>query len=176
MAEGGFLVLFRLRALDGQCRMEYKFMTEYLTPNGLEKLKNELARLENNGRKEAAEKMRHAISFGDISENAAYDEARESLNLLEARISGLKGTIASAKIIDKNCARKVVEIGCTVLVLSVGKKQEFQIVGSEESDVLSGKISDRSPLGKMLLGKEKGSKICLDTPVGKTEYKILEIK
>ena len=132
--------------------------------------------MENEGRKEAAEKMREALSFGDISENAAYDEAREALSFLESRISELKGTIVSAKIIEKNRARKVVEIGCTVLVLSDGKKQEFQIVGSEESDVLVGKISNQSPLGKMLLGKEKGSKICLDTPGGKSEYKILQIK
>jgi transcription elongation factor GreA len=158
-------------------------MTGYLTPKGLEKLKKELAHLENEGRKEAAEKMRHAISFGDISENAAYDEARESQSFLESRISELKGKIASAKIIDlpagrqaKNCTKKVVEIGCTVLVLSEGKKQEFQIVGSDEVDVVSGKISHGSPLGKMLLGKIKGDKIFLDTPGGKIEYKILGIK
>ena len=151
-------------------------MQEYLTPKGLEKLKKELAHLENEGRKESAEKMRQAISFGDISENAAYDEARESQSFLESSISELKGIIASAKIIDKNCKRKVVEIGCTVLVESGGKKQEFQIVGSKEADVASGKISNQSPLGKMLLGKEKGSKICLDTPGGKIEYKILDIK
>jgi transcription elongation factor GreA len=159
-------------------------MVEYLTPGGLEKLKKELACLENEGRKEAAEKMRHAISFGDISENAAYNEARESQIMLEGKISELKEKIVGAKIIDpstrsgqgKNCAKKVVEIGCTVLVSEEGKKQEFQIVGSEEADVLLGKISNQSPLGKILLGKEKGSKICLDTPAGKSEYKILEIK
>ncbi len=151
-------------------------MSQYLTPEGLEKLKNELARLESEGRKEAAEKMRQAISFGDISENAAYDDARESQSFLESKIAELKGIIASAKIIEKNCTKKVVEIGCTVLLLSGGKKQEFQIVGSKEADVLAGKISNLSPLGKMLLGKEKGSKICLNTPAGKSEYEILEIK
>ena len=151
-------------------------MPQYLTPEGLEKLKKELAHLENDGRKEAAEKMREALSFGDISENAAYDEARESLSFLESKISDLRGKIASAKIIDKNCKRMVVEIGCTVVFLSEGKKQEFQIVGSEESDILAGKISNQSPLGKILLGKAKGDKICLDTPGGKIEYKILEIK
>jgi len=151
-------------------------MTQYLTPEGLEKLKKELAHLEKDGRKEAAEKMRQAISFGDISENAAYDDARESQSFLESKIAELKATIASAEIIDKKCTKKSVEIGCTVLVLAESKKQEFQIVGSEESDILAGKISHVSPLGKMLLGKEKGSKICLKTPVGETEYKILEIK
>ncbi|MFH1894602.1 MAG: transcription elongation factor GreA [Patescibacteria group bacterium] len=158
-------------------------MFQYLTPDGLEKLKKELVYLENDGRKEAAEKMRHAISFGDISENAAYDEARESQILLECKISELKGKIADAKLIvpstssgqGKSCTGKV-QVGSFVLVLSDRKKQEFQIVGSEEADVLAGKISNQSPLGKMLLEKEKGSKICLDTPDGKIEYKILEIK
>ncbi len=150
-------------------------MTEYLTPEGFEKLKKELAHLEDEGRKEAAEKMRHAISFGDISENAAYDEARESQSLLECKISELKGIISGAKLIENNCTGKI-QVGSTVLVSAEGKKQKFQIVGSEEADILSGKISHVSPLGKMLLGKEKGSKICLNTPAGKSEYKILEIK
>jgi len=150
-------------------------MTEYLTPDGLEKLKKELKRLEREGRKEVAEKMRHAISFGDISENAAYDEARESQSLLECKISELKGKIAGAKIIEKIFTGKI-QIGSVVLCSADGKKQEFQIVGSEEADVLSGKISNRSPLGKTLLGKEKGNRVCLNTPAGKSEYKILEVK
>jgi transcription elongation factor GreA len=150
-------------------------MAEYLTPDGLEKLKKQLTHLENEGRKEAAEKMRHAISFGDISENAAYDEARESQILLEGKISELKEKIVGAKIIGKNCTDKV-QVGSTVLVSEEGKEQEFQIVGSEEADVLAGKISNLSPLGKMLLGKIKGDKVCLNTPGGKIEYKILGIK
>jgi transcription elongation factor GreA len=149
--------------------------TKYLTKDGLEKLKKEVADLETRGRKEAAEKMRHAISFGDLSENAAYDDARESQNLLEAKISDLKAIIASAEIIEKSC-KKEIQMGCTVSLLSEGKKMEFQIVGAEEADVFSGKISYQSPLGKQLLNKIKGDKICLATPGGKTEYEILEIK
>jgi transcription elongation factor GreA len=150
-------------------------MTEYLTPEGLEKLKKELFYLENDGRKEAAEKMRLAISFGDISENAAYDDARESQGLLESKISELKGLIASAKIIEKNCVGKMIQIGCKVFVLSDGQEQEFQIVGSEEVDVFTGKISNESPLGKMLLGKSKGDEFFLSTPSGKIKYKIIGI-
>jgi transcription elongation factor GreA len=150
-------------------------MAEYLTPDGLEKLKKQLAHLENEGRKEAAEKMRHAISFGDISENAAYDEARESQIMLEGKICELKEKIVGAKIIGKNCTDKV-QVGSTVLVSEEGKKQEFQIVGSEEADVLAGKISNLSPLGKILLDKTKGDKVCLNTLSGKIEYKILRIK
>jgi transcription elongation factor GreA len=149
--------------------------TKYLTKEGLDKLKKEVADLETRGRKEAAEKMRHAISFGDLSENAAYDDARESQNLLEAKISDLKAIIASAEIIEKSC-KKEIQMGCTVSLLSEGKKMEFQIVGAEEADVFSGKISYQSPLGKQLLNKIKGDKICLATPGGKTEYEILEIK
>jgi transcription elongation factor GreA len=150
-------------------------MTEYLTPDGLEKLKKELKRLETEGRREAAEKMRHAISFGDISENAAYDDARESQSFLESKISELKGKIAGAKIIEKKCTGQV-QVGSIVVVLIKGEKQEFQIVGSQEADIILGKISNLSPLGKILLGQKKGSKVCLDTPSGKSECKIVEVK
>jgi transcription elongation factor GreA len=154
-------------------------MTKYLTKEGLEKLKKELTDLETRGRKEAAEKMRHAISFGDLSENAAYDDARESQNLLEAKIAELKDIIGSTEVIDmvqNRNGKKEVQMGSLVLLLSEGKKMEFQIVGQQEADVLAGKISYQSPLGKLLLGKIKGDKVCLVTPGGKTPYEILEIK
>lgn len=154
--------------------IKYNFMTEYLTPEGLEKLKKELAHLEKAGRSEAAEKLKHAVSFGDLSENAAYDEARESQNLLESKISELKGIISSAKIIEKNQTGKV-RIGSAVSVFCLGKKEEYQIVGSEEVDVLKGKISNQSPLGRALLGKAKGEKALLKIADGQVEYKILEI-
>lgn len=148
---------------------------KFLTRDGLEKLKNEVADLETRGRKEAAEKMRHAISFGDISENAAYDEARESHGLLEAKIADLKSIIASAQVVEKDC-QKAIQVGCFVSLLCDGKDLKFQIVGSEEVDVLAGKISYQSPLGKLLLGKQKGDKISLSTPGGKTEYQVVCIK
>ncbi|MFH1036787.1 MAG: transcription elongation factor GreA, partial [Patescibacteria group bacterium] len=150
-------------------------MTKYLTPEGLEKLKKELEHLEKIGRKEMAEKLKQAISFGDLSENAAYDEAKEAQGFLEGRISELKGIISSAQIIEKNNTTEV-QIGSTVLICTEGKNQEFQVVGSEEADVLNGRISNQSPLGKTLLGKRKGEKIKIRTPECVAEYEIIEIK
>jgi transcription elongation factor GreA len=150
-------------------------MAKYLTKDGLDNLKKELERLEKVERKEVAERLKHAISFGDISENAAYDEAKEALGFLEGKILELKETICSAKIIEKNGA-KVVQIGSLVSLVSKGEKEEFQIVGPEEADVFKGKISYESPLGKILMGKEKGAKVVLKTPGGQVNYEITGIK
>jgi len=150
-------------------------MTKYLTSDGLEKLKKELENLERVERKKIAEKMKLAVSFGDLSENAAYDEARESQSFLENRISELKGVIYSAKIVENNQARDV-QVGSIVLLSKGNEKEKFEIVGPEEADVFGGKISYQSPLGKVLLGKTKGSRVNIKTPEGKIEYKIFEIK
>jgi len=150
-------------------------MTRYLTYNGLEKLKKELDYLENVKRREVAEKLRHAASFGDLSENAAYDEAKDAQGFVEGRILELKGIISSAKLIEKSNTKEV-QIGSVVLLCSDNKKEEFQIVGPEEADVFNGKISYQSPLGEALLGKAKGSKVSIRIPNGKAEYKVLEIK
>jgi transcription elongation factor GreA len=150
-------------------------MAKYLTKDGLDNLRKELERLEKVERREVAERLKHAISFGDISENAAYDEAKEALGMLEGKILELKATICSAKIIEKNGA-KGVQIGSLVSLSSGGKKEEFQIVGPEEADVFKGKISYQSPLGKILIGREKGEKVVLKTPGGQVNYEIISIK
>ena len=148
---------------------------KYLTKEGFVKLKEELVRLERVGRKEVAEKLKQAVSFGDISENAAYDAAREAYSMLESRISELKGIIANVKIIKKG-GKQEVQIGSTVLLATGNDKEKFFIVGPEEADVLKGKISYQSPLGKLLLGKKKGEIVIMETPSAKVEYKILEIR
>lgn len=150
-------------------------MIKYLTPDGLDNLKKELEYCEKFKRKEVAEKLEHALSFGDISENAAYDEAKEALSFLEGKILELKEIISSAKLIKKN-GQGGVQMGSVVLVCSGNKKEEFQIVGQEEADVFKGKISYQSPLGKILIGKAKGSKVIVKTPGGETEYRIVDIK
>lgn len=150
-------------------------MAKYLTADGLESLKKELEYCEKIKRKEVAEKLKHAISFGDISENAAYDDAKEALSLLEGRILELKEIISSAKLIEKNGA-KGVQMGSTVSLRVGDKTEKFQIVGQEETDVFKGKISYQSPLGKALMGKIKGNKVVVKTPGGEIEYKIIEIK
>jgi transcription elongation factor GreA len=149
-------------------------MAQYLTPEGLEKLKKELENLTTVKRKEIAARLKHAISFGDLKENAAYSDAKEEQGFLEGRISELKGIISSAKLIEKKNTKDI-QIGSTVLVCCGGKKEKFHIVGPEEADIFCGKISHQSPLGKALLGKTKGSKVDIKTLDGKIEYEIIEI-
>lgn len=150
-------------------------MVRYLTPEGLERLKKELDYLENVKRKEITERIKHTASFGDLKENAAYDEAKEAQGFLERRILELRRIISTARLIKKNNTGEV-QVGSTVLLNSGDKKEKFQIVGPDEADISNGKISYQSPLGKIILGKTKGSKVIIKTPSGKAEYKILEIK
>lgn len=149
-------------------------MTEYLTPAGLEKLKKELDYLKNVKRKEIAEKLNYTASFGDLSENAAYDEAKDAQGFLEGRIVELAEIISAAKLIEKKRTNEV-QIGSTVLLSSAGQKEKFQIVGPEETDIINGKISYQSPLGQGILGKARGSKVVIQTPESKIEYKIVEV-
>lgn len=150
-------------------------MEKYFTEEGLKNLKKELDYLETDKRREVAEKLKHAISFGDLRENAAYDEARDEQGFLEGRISDLKKNIASAKLIKKEETGKV-QIGSTVALLSAGQKEKFQIVGPEEANISLGKISHQSPLGKLLLEKSVGDKVVIkNTEIG-IEYEIIDIK
>lgn len=145
-----------------------------LTPEGLEKLKQELNFLKTTKRKEIAERLKQAIAFGDLTENAAYHEAKESQGFLEGRILELTEIIREAKIIQKNTSG-LVSLGSKVLLEIDGEKQEFEIVGPNEANPLKGRISDKSPLGAEILNKGKGQFGELKTPEGKLRYKILEI-
>lgn len=148
-------------------------MANYLTPEGLAKLKRELYHLRITKRKEIAARLKHAASFGDLAENAAYQEAKEAQGFLEGRISELKKIIANAQLIKKNKTGRV-EIGSNVTLLS-DEEEKFQIVDPKEVDIAQNKISYQSPLGKALLGKTIGGEIILENPQGKIKYKILEI-
>lgn len=149
-------------------------MAKYLTPEALENFKKELDYLQNTKRKEIGERIKHAASFGDLKENAAYHEAKEAQAFLEGRILELKEIVSQAKTIEKKNSDKV-QIGSVVLIVSCGNEEKFQIVEPEEASAMSGKISYKSPLGETLLGKCAGEKIKLETPGGKSEYKILKI-
>ena len=149
-------------------------MEKYLTQEGLKKLKKELDYLKRVKRKEISEKLNHSISFGDLSENAAYDEAKEAQGFLEGKIAELNDVISHAKIISKKQTKNIT-IGSTVLVSLDHEKEKYEIVGPEESDTFNGKISYQSPLGKMLLNKTVGEKAIVETPSGKIEYKIVEV-
>lgn len=150
-------------------------MAKYLTKEGLLKLKQELEHLEKVKRKEVAEKLGQAVSQGDLSENAGYDSARDEQEFVERRIKELKSIINQAKIIGSEKSSKV-QIGSFVLLSSKEGKEEFQIVGSEEADILNKKISFLSPLGKALLSNQEGQIVKINTPDGEKEYKIIKIK
>jgi len=127
-----------------------------LTSGGLEKLKKELDRLKTAGRTEMAERLKHAISFGDLSENAAYHEAKEAQGFLEGKILELEKIIRSAKVIKETSQKDYVEIGSKILLLLDDQEMELEIVGSNEANPLKGKISGESPLGQTILRKRKG--------------------
>lgn len=150
-------------------------MAEYLTKDGLNKLKEELNYLEKTERKNVSEKLKQAISEGDLSENAGYEDAKEKQNFIEKRIKELKEIIAQTVIIEKKESDKV-RIGSFVFLETNESREKFQIVGSAEADVLKGKISYESPLGKAILNKKKGEVIKISTPDGQKEYKIIEIE
>jgi len=151
-------------------------MPRYLTKEGLEKLKKELDYLENTKRKELAKTLKHAISFGDLKENAAYHEAKDAQGFLEGRISELKGIIGTTELADKEYAPEgEVQIGSMVWLKSENGREKFQVVGPDESDILSGKISYKSPLGEILLGKKKGDEAILKKSESKIRYEIIKV-
>jgi len=150
-------------------------MPKYLTAEGLEKLKTELEYLKTVKRKEIAERLKHAISFGDLKENAAYHEAKDAQGFLEGKISELRAIVADAVVL-KNNNDGVARLGSVVLVVSGKDKEKFQLVAPEEADIMAGKISHKSPLGEALLGKVRGDKARVKIPKGETEYEVLEIQ
>lgn len=148
---------------------------KYLTPEGLEKLKKELQYLKEVKRKEIAEKLAKCISFGDLTENAEYAEAKDAQAFLEGRILELENLIANAVIISRK-NRAFVHLGSEVVLRTGFKKEKFKIVGAAEANPLEGKISVDSPLGKALLNQTEGKVIEVNTPQGKVRYKILKIE
>jgi len=148
---------------------------KYLTAEGLDKFKKELEYLETTKRKELAERLKYAISFGDLKENAAYHEAKDAQAFMEGRILELKHIIATARVVQKNDSG-FIDIGSTVVLHSADRQDEFAIVDPQEADVFSNKLSYQSPLGAKLMKKTKGDRISVQTPKGAIEYTILEVK
>lgn len=149
---------------------------QYFSKEGLEKLKAELEERTGVTRPEIAARLKEAKEEGDISENAAFDAAKESQAVNEGRIEEIKATLDNAVIFEEGAQRNTVDVGASVIVKSENGEQTFSIVGAAESDPPSGFISNESPLGKAFLGHKKGDKIEAETPKGTIEYKILEIK
>lgn len=151
-------------------------MEKYLTSEGFEKLNSELKYLKGVKRKEIAERLERALAFGDLGENAEYNETKEAQAFVEGRILELEDVMQNAVIVPSENKTDFVQIGSTILVSSGAKKEEFKLVGAEEANPLEGKISDRSPLGQAILNKQKGTIVEVNTPRGKIEYKILKIE
>ena len=151
----------------------------YLTREGLEELKRRHEDLVVNRRKEVAERIKIAREFGDLSENAEYDAAKEEQSFVESEIKDLEEKIMHAVIIDDGeLSKHEVSLGSTVKGLDVefDEEAEFRIVGTTEADAAENRISNESPLGKALLGGKKGDVVKVPTPNGGTiEYKIIEI-
>lgn len=149
---------------------------EYFTPEGIKKLKEELDYLKNFRRKELAEKLEKALSYGDISENTEFQEAKDEQAFVEGRILELEEVLRNAVVLSKSkIGNETVKLG-SVVVLATGKtKERYIIVGPGEADPIQGKISIDSPLGKALLARSKGEEISIDTPSGKKKYKIVKI-
>ena len=155
---------------------------ELVTPEGLQKLQEELSYLTEVRRKEVADRIRQARDFGDISENSEYDDAKTEQGLLERRINEVQRRIRNAKVVDPSEADSgAVDLGTRVtlkLVGSRGKNDErtFQIVGANESDRASGKLSHASPVGRAVLKRRVGDKVTVSTPRGATEYEIVNVE
>lgn len=147
----------------------------FLTPEGLEKIKEEYEELTGKRRKEIALRIQKARELGDLTENAEYDAAREEQAAVEGRIAELEELMKRAEVVKNNKCSVQIEVGCRVRVHLEDQDQEFQIVGAPEADPAGGKISHESPLGQALLGKKVGDKIEVDAPIGKLIYKILDI-
>jgi len=149
----------------------------YLTPEGLEKLKKELNYLKTVKRKEIAERLKRTASFGDLSENAAFHEAKDAQAFLEGRILELEKIVKNAKVLELKKNGKI-QIGSQVQLKNKEDKQifKFKIVGESETNPLQGKISYESPLGKALLGKLEGDRVKIESPEGKIEYKVLKVE
>ena len=149
---------------------------EYLSKEGLEKLKNELESLKTDKRKEIADRLKHAKSLGDLSENAEYKETLEAMNLMEDRIEKLEDIIKRAVVIEKGSGSNI-QLGSAVKIKKEvdGKICEYFLVGQEEADISLGKISNQSPIGRALMGKGKGDKVKVLTPGGEIKYTIENI-
>ncbi len=151
-------------------------MTQYFSPEGLEKLKKELEERENKLRPEIAGRIMDAKELGDLSENAEYAEAREAQGMNEGRIEELKDIIKNAQLIDPRQQHKEVAVGSTISVKFGATNKQFTIVGAAESNPAQGYISNESPLGSAFIGKKKGEEVEARVPSGMVKYKILEIK
>ena len=149
-----------------------------LTEEGYEKLKQEIDFLSSDKRREVADRIRVAREFGDIAENAEYDDAKNEQALLENRIALLQERLAAARVIEARDIRSdAVSIGSRVKLkdMDAGETVEYYIVGSAEADPAGRKLSNESPVGKAIIGRKKGEVVDVVAPRGSLKFKILDI-
>lgn len=149
--------------------------TQYISEDGLGKLRADLEELINVRRQEIAQRIHDAKEHGDLAENAEYEDAKNEQAFVEGQIQRLESLIKNAIIIDETHGTDHVQIGSTVKVDGPDGKEVFTIVGSTEASPRDGKISNESPVGRALLGKHKNESVVVHVPAGDFSYKILEI-
>ena len=150
-----------------------------LTKEGMAKLREELDYLKTEKRKEVSEKIREARSFGDLSENAEYDEAKNEQAEVESRINTIINMLKYARVIDDSeITNDVVGLGTTVVIREVGEDEEetYSIVTTTEADPAVNKISQDSPVGKALIGHTAGDTVTVETPAGKIDFELISVQ
>lgn len=149
-----------------------------LTTEGHQKLEQELEQLKTVRRKEVSEKIKVALSFGDLSENSEYDEAKNEQAMVEARIAEVEQMLKNASVLDEaGITTDTIGVGSVIRIrhMKLGREDTYKIVGSTEASPLQKKISDESPVGKAMLGHHVGDVVEVETPSGIIEYEVLEI-
>ncbi len=149
-----------------------------LTQEGLKALEDELEELKTVKRKDVAEKIKVALSFGDLSENSEYDEAKNEQGIIEARIAEIEATLMNVKIIDADAlSTEHIQIGNRVTVKDIAENEilVLHIVGSKEVNLKENKISDESPIGRALIGHGKGETVDVEAPAGILKFEIIDI-
>lgn len=149
----------------------------FITKKGIEKLKVELDGLIKIKRPEIAARIKEAVSFGDLTENAEYAEAKEEQAFIEGRIMEIEEILRSATVVRPASRRGVseVQIGCAVELAGSGQRKKFIVVGTGEGNPQRGEISSDSPIGKAVLGKRSGDSVVVPTPKGTLQYKIVKV-
>ena len=150
----------------------------YMTTHGLEKIQEELAHLKTVRREEVAERLAVALSHGDLSENADYDQVKQEQAILEGRIIDLEDALKRAVIVEEDDSCDSVRVGSTVIITEDGwdEEERYRIVGVHEAAPIDGLISNESPIGQALLGAKVGDTVVALTPGGETRLHVLQIQ
>ena len=153
--------------------------TVKLSAERLAELQEELKYLKTVREKEVAEQIKEARSFGDLSENSEYDEAKNEQGKLYSRIAEVEAILSNYELIEEDSSKdpNAVRLGCSITVMDVDLKEEesYQVVGSQEADPMYGRISEESPFGKALIGRKVGETVVVEAPAGAIRYQILKI-